>query len=179
MQHFHPNPNQPWPFKNDISSDGCEAPTDSSISEFYSHSLWQSHAQFLPANIIVPTSVPIKNISLIFGSDSELVVSKILDALADNLTANIKVSRIAGEIYDSLTLGSRGPINRVAYLDKMVGLEQAAFDLSDILRANGCYVNGRWMPYLYETMLPDFSLLLTLPKNFEEYCDNVCSRDYW
>jgi hypothetical protein len=173
---------QPWPFRvnSDICNAGYELP-DIELSDNLEsrYSLYQAYIQSLPSKVIIPTSVPIKQISLIFGSDSELVVSKILNALSDKITSSIKISRIAGEIYDGLSMGVRGPKNRVAYLDKMIGLEQASLDISDILKANGCYIQDRWMPYLYETILPDYSLLLILPRDVEEFSDTMCSRDYW
>jgi hypothetical protein len=172
---------EPWPFRrlNDpMTISGLENITsDEESHDFYG--IYETHVQLLPSKIIIPASDPIRRITLIFGPDSELVVSKILDALNDEVTSNIKIAKIADEIYDGLVLGSRGPVNRVAYLDKMVGLEQAGLDLRDVLRASGCYVQNRWMPYLYETILSDYSLLLVLPRSLEEFHDNLCSRDYW
>lgn len=173
---------QPWPFRinNSICNAGYEPPIVESSSDLEGrYSFYETHVQSLPSKVIIPTSTPIKQISLIFGSDSELVVSKILDALSDRITSNVKISKIAGEIYDGLSMGVRGPIDRVAYLDKMIGLEQASLDVSDILKNNGCYIQDRWMPYLYETILPDYSLLLILPRSLDEYHDTMCSRDYW
>jgi hypothetical protein len=173
---------QPWPFKldNGICSAGYESSVMETISDSKDeYSLYQSHIQWLPSKVIIPASAPVKHISLVFGTDNELIICKILEALSDGVTSNIRIAKIADEVYDGLSIGTRGPKNRVAYLDKVVSLEQARLDIKDILKVNGCYVESRWMPYLYETILPDYSLLLTLPKSFDEFCDNLSSRDYW
>lgn len=168
---------QPWPFRQ-ICDAGSSLPNlhmeetcTSGITDNFD--FYQTYLHYLPKQVIIPTNQPIKRITLTFGTDNELIVSKILEALSDKVTSSIKISKLAGEIYDGLSLGNRGPVNRVAYLDKMVGLEQTSLDLRDVLETSGCYIENRWMPYLYETILPDYSLLLTLPRSLEEFHDSV------
>lgn len=168
------DPSQPWPFKT------ADNPDYSGYTEFRSicnaggsdYDIYYTHIQKLPPQVIVPSHNPVKRISLIFGEDSELIVTKILEAISDRVISSIRMSKITGELYDELSLGTLNAGNRVSYLDKMVELEQAGLDIHDVLKSSGCYIQDRWMPYLLETILPDFSMLLTLPSSLEEFCDS-------
>lgn len=140
-------------------------------STLHAHDFFVNQVDLLPMQIVVPVSKQVNRIASLFGSDSEYVLSRIIDAISDYPTSNKKVSRLAEELYTGLR---RGPYHAgVAVLDHTITLEQAALDIRDILFSLGCYVNGRWLIYLYETTMPSGDLLLRRPTGFDEFCDEV------
>lgn len=140
-------------------------------STLQAHDFFVNQVDLLPMQIVIPSQKPVNQIVSLFGSDSEYVLSRIIDAISDYPTSNQKVSRLAGELYKGLR---SGPANMgVVVLDHTITLEQAALDIRDVLQSLGCYINGRWLIYLYDTTLQSGALLLRRPTGFDEFCDEV------
>lgn len=142
---------------------------------------YQFYYQFvapLPMHVILPTTPMIRKLISIFGPESEILLHRIVVAISDRCSADLKIAKAAGEIYKSL--GER-KLNRnammmehhgVAFMDHMVTFEQAGLDLRDVIKNNGLYVEGRWLPYAYEATVNGFDVMLKRPSSFEEFCDD-------
>jgi hypothetical protein len=99
------------------------------------------------------------------------VLSKTIEAVSDKSTANIKVAALADELYKGFN--HSGNRNRPTLLNYMITVEQTALDVKDLLTQYGLYTYDRWLPYLYESILPGGGLMLRRPTTFEEFCDDL------
>jgi len=125
----------------------------------------------LPIHVIIPPVRAVQVLVSLFGSDAEYVLSKIIEAVSDKVSAQLKATRLADEIYHGLTQGAKHRSPQV--LDYMITVEQAALDIRDALSESGCYIYDRWLPYMFEHIVPGGSLLLQRATSFEEFCDEL------
>lgn len=137
-----------------------------SIQEFYT-----KYVISMPDIIVVACSKPVATLRSLFGSDTEFVLSKIVEACTDKVSSNIRLANLAGTIYSGLAHSK--PAGRVTMMESMVTLEQCSLDIRDSIFSYGCYINNRWLPYTFEKLLPDCSVLLQKPQSYEEFVDEI------
>lgn len=140
-------------------------------STLQAYDFFHNEVSILPIHIVIPTSLQVNRLTSLFGTDSEYIISCIIDAISDYPSSNRNVARLTAELYTGLKKGYSDM--GMVVLEHGITIEQAALDIRDILFSLGCYIDGRWLTYLYETTLPTGALLLRRPTGFDEFCDEL------
>lgn len=135
------------------------------------HAFYEQMVVPLPESVILPATKQLQALIALFGSDAELVVCKIIEAIGDKTSAHLKVTRMANELYKGLTQGASHQAPRM--LDYTIVVEQAALDIRDLLEQYGVYIQGRWLPYVYEHIVPGGGLMLQKPLSFQQFIDDI------
>ncbi len=152
----------------------------------------------LPTAVIIDLSEPVRKIGSVFKPDPrnligpEYVIDRAIEACRVRTTAHRDIglfsTRLLKDLRDlkerrnlsvqefkRISGNEEGewPYPSTDLMDMMVTIEQATLDIFDILQAYKMYVSNRYLPYRYETMMPDGTVILKRCQTLEEFLDLI------
>lgn len=131
----------------------------------------QRQILLVPEHVVIGVGRPVNGVSSLFDYSIEFVLNEMIDAIGDRIMAPQRLNR---------TMRHLGPViadvpvtHHHGLIDRMVAIEQAALDISDYLNEMKLYLYGRYLPYQFETLMNDGSILLKRVRDYQEFSDRV------
>lgn len=138
--------------------------------------------RLLPSEVILPLYDQVDTLRFTFGPDREYLLNCIIDDVSDRLNyrmaINHRVRQLMARMLEKDT--RQHPENsdpllwrdrRPQLFEPMISFEQTALSIQREVEALQLYVLGRFMPYRYETTLPDNSVVLQLIGSWCDFMD--------
>lgn len=129
-----------------------------------------------PLVVVMDTKAILSKLHPLFSVENNLdfAMTQITEVISDRLTSDRRLGKASGGIYDELydMLAHSDPnFSRVMLLEPMISFEQAALDLKFECERLGLYVQNRYLPYRYDKILPDQSLVLRRMVDFDDFSE--------
>jgi len=125
----------------------------------------------VPVHVVIGVRKPVLRLSTMFEYSIEHLLDGIIEAVADKNTVSHNLNhlskRLMGLVKDTPNFEEFG------YIDRMVALEQCALDIAQYLDDYRLYLYGRYLPYRFETLMVNGSILLMRVQNYDEFCERI------
>lgn len=146
-----------------------------------------AHFDDYPETLIVPVADQIKQIYALFDYSPEYIIDQAVEACMSRASAFRNIANFAHRLANDLerleevqrgddlrrTSEWRTPDLFVRHSDRLITIEQATFDMQRQFENYKLYMDGGFLPYRFEHVLPDGSLVLKKCANYEEFFDRL------
>lgn len=142
----------------------------------------------VPETVVIDVSRPIRTIYALFSASPEFILDQIVEACSCKTTAYRDIANMTRHLHTDLSQTEEDiramqresgknnnvwPYPAVSLIDKMITIEQSALDIFHQFDLFKLYVAGGYLPYRYEHVYGDGSLVLRKYQDSDEFFDRV------